>query len=260
MDEARVTQYLDRIGARRPIRPDAEALAELQRRHLLAVPFENLSIHLGEPIVLEEDALFAKVVERRRGGFCYELNGLFAILLGALGYDVTLLAARVFSPAGLGPPFDHLTLRVGCPEPWMVDVGFGRNSQYPLRFDERGDQADPEGTFRLAETDEGDLDLLRDERPQFRTELRPRTLADCEATCWYQQTSPRSPFTQSTVCSRLIETGRVTLSGDLLVRTEDGRRQEETLAGDDAILEAYRTDFGVVLDRVPTAGPLLPAR
>jgi N-hydroxyarylamine O-acetyltransferase len=260
VDDTSVTQYLERIGARRPARADAAALADLQRRHLLAVPFENLGIHLGEPIVLEEDALFAKVVTARRGGFCYELNGLFALLLAALGYDVTLLAARVFGPSGLGPPFDHLTLRVGAPEAWLVDVGFGRNSQYPLRFDDRGDQSDPEGTFRLVETDEGDLDLLRDGRPQFRTELRPRTLTDCEATCWYQQTSPRSPFTQSTVCSRLTDTGRITLSGDLLVRTEAGQRHEETLHGDDAILAAYRAHFGVRLDRVPAPGPLLTAR
>src|SRR6266540_3030147 len=92
MDELSVAAYLDRIGAARPARADGGALRELQLRHLHAVPFENLSIHLGEEIVLEEQALHHKVVARRRGGFCYELNGLFAALLRELGFKVTLVA------------------------------------------------------------------------------------------------------------------------------------------------------------------------
>src|SRR5919197_306204 len=164
---------------------------ELQMRHLLTVPFENLSIHLGEPIVLEEKALLAKLVQRRRGGFCYELNGAFAGLLSALGFRVTLLAARVFGAGGPGPPFDHLALRVDLREPWLVDVGFGRHSSHPLRADLRGEQPDPEGIFRVAERDDGDLDVIRDGEPQYRVEPRGRALSDFEPTCWWQQTSPR---------------------------------------------------------------------
>jgi N-hydroxyarylamine O-acetyltransferase len=201
--------------------------------------------------VLTEDALLEKVVDRRRGGFCYELNGLFGLALAALGYETTYLGARVFQPEGLGPPFDHLALRVDCPEPWLVDVGFGRHAEHPLRLDLRTDQGDPDGTFRLVDTDEGDLDVWRDGRPQYRAELRPRALLDCEATCWWHQTSPRSHFTQSTVCSLLTETGRVTLSDGLLIRTVDGARHEEPLTSHAAVLDAYRTYFGIELERVP---------
>jgi N-hydroxyarylamine O-acetyltransferase len=215
------------------------------------VPFENLSIYLDEPIVLAEEALLEKVVDRRRGGFCYELNGLFGMVLTVLGYRTTYLGARVFQPDGIGPPFDHLALRVDCPEPWLVDVGFGRHAQHPLRLDLRTDQADPDGTFRLVDADEGDIDVWRDGRPQYRAELRPRALLDCEATCWWHQTSPRSHFTQSTVCSLLTETGRVTLSDGLLIRTVDGERHEEALRSDADVLDAYRTHFGIALDRVP---------
>ena len=97
MDQRQVDAYLDRIGASRPGRPTADGLQKLHAAHLLAVPFENLSIHLGEPIRLDEDGLFDKLVARNRGGFCYELNGAFAALLSGLDFDVTLLAARVFS-------------------------------------------------------------------------------------------------------------------------------------------------------------------
>jgi N-hydroxyarylamine O-acetyltransferase len=245
--------YLARIGAARPSRADAAALRELQLRHLLTVPFENLSIHLGEPILLDPQALVDKLVQRRRGGFCYELNGAFATLLAALGFRVTLLAARVFGADGLGPPFDHLALRVDLDSAgsWLADVGFGRHSHYPLRLDTRTDQADPGGTFRLADTADGDLDVIRDDQPQYRVEARPRTLADFEPTCWWHQTSPRSHFTHGPVCSRLTQTGRVTLSDRTLAQTTGDRRQERTLTDDVEVLAAYRTWFGIVLDRVP---------
>ena len=258
MRDGQARDYLDRIGAPAPARPDAEALAELTRRHLAAVPFENLSIHLGEPIVLTEAALVDKLVGRWRGGFCYELNGGFAMLLAHLGYDVTLLSARVFGAGGaLGPPYDHLALRVDLPtgdgsESWLVDVGFGRFVAEPFRLDERGDQADPLGTVRLVETTDGDLDVLLDGTPQYRLDLRPRELGDFTATCWFQQTHPDSHFATSLVCSLPTPDGRLTLSGRQLVTTAGGERTERTLASDEEALACYRDLFGIVLDRTPT--------
>ena len=252
--------YLARIGAAHPHRADPATLRELQLRHLLTVPFENLSIHLDESILLDPEALVDKVVRRRRGGFCYELNGAFATLLAALGFPVTLLAARVVGAHGLGPPFDHLALRVDLDSSgsWLVDVGFGRHSHYPLRLDTRADQPDPGGTFRLADTAHGDLDVIRDGQPQYRVEARPRTLADFEPTCWWHQTSPRSHFTHGPICSRLTQTGRVTLSDRTLVQTTGDRRQERTLADDAEVLAAYRTWFGIILERVPTRPAATP--
>src|SRR5918912_1986724 len=106
-----VAAYLDRIDYRGPLEPTAETLRRLHVAHLLAVPFENLNIGMGWPIVLDQDALFAKIVVRRRGGFCYELNGLFAALLRTLGFDVVMLSAGAASAtAGFGPDFDHMAL------------------------------------------------------------------------------------------------------------------------------------------------------
>ncbi|WP_188316902.1 arylamine N-acetyltransferase family protein [Solihabitans fulvus] len=239
--------YLERIGASR-----RDTLAELQGAHLRTVPFENLGIHLGEPIVLDEAALLAKIVGRRRGGFCYELNGAFAALLRELGHEVTLLSARPFGRDGVpGPPFDHLALRVEAAEPLLVDVGFGRFSRHPLRLAERGEQRDPEGVFRLVDTPDGDIDVFLDGSPEYRLETRPRDLRDFVPTCWWQQTSPDSHFTRSLTCSLTTAEGRITLSGNRLIRTEDGVRTEDVLPDDAAILAAYRDHFGVVLDRVP---------
>jgi arylamine N-acetyltransferase len=250
--------YLRRIGASRPERADADALRDLQLRHLRTVPFENLSIHLGEDIVPEEKALLAKIVDARRGGFCYELNGAFAALLRDLGFTVTLLQGRVFGDEGrLGIPYDHLALLVETVDstgPWLADVGFGDHSHHPLAFEERGDQKDPAGTFRIVEASQyGDLDVYRDGKPQFRLDTRPRVLDDFRAGAWWHRTSPDSHFTQSVVCSRLTAEGRITLSGRKLLTTVHGERHEQPLADDAAVLAAYRDHFGLLLDRLPTA-------
>ncbi|MGW2255364.1 arylamine N-acetyltransferase family protein [Kitasatospora sp. NPDC001660] len=250
---AQRSAYLDRIALPDPGAPSPEALARLQLAHLRTVPFENLSIHLGEPVVLDPGALVAKVVTRRRGGFCYELNGVFAELLTSLGYRVSLLAGRVFEGERPGPPFDHLALRVDLDEPWLVDVGFGRFSRGPLRLDERAEQADAHGTFTLAPTGgHDDLDVLLDGEPQYRLGLRPFELADFGPTCWWQTTSPDSHFTRSATCSMLTaDGGRVTLGGSRLITTTPaGERTELTLA-DDEVLAAYRAHFGITLDRLP---------
>ncbi|MGW6541406.1 arylamine N-acetyltransferase family protein [Streptomyces massasporeus] len=271
MNSAQVDAYLRRLGAEHPAWPTVDALRALHLRHLRAVPFENLSIHLGEEIVLEEKRLLDKVVGARRGGFCYELNGSFGALLAALGYDVALLAARVYGEEGrLGVPYDHLALRVRTVDggDWLADVGFGAHSHLPLAFGDRGEQKDPGGTFRIVEAgpdaagvrgghgtvEAADLDVFRDGRAQYRLETRPRVLGDFVAGAWWHSTSSQSHFTRSLVCSRVTEEGgRITLSGRRLTATAaDGTREERELEADEEILGVYRERFGIELDKVPT--------
>ena len=111
---------------------------------------------------------------------------------------------------------------------------------------------DPGGTFRITPTPDGDLDVLKDGEPQYRLEQRPRELRDFEAMCWWQSHAPASHFTQSLVCSRLTEDGRVTLSGrTLTVTTGDDHREERELTDEQQVLAAYREHFGIVLDHEP---------
>ncbi|MEU4693534.1 arylamine N-acetyltransferase [Actinoplanes sp. NPDC023714] len=235
--------YLERIG-----RP-ATTLPELHRAHLETVPFENLDIHLGEPISLHPDALHDKIVRRRRGGFCYELNGMFALLLEDLGHTVERLAARVFGGERLGPPYDHLALLVDGA--FLVDVGFGEHATYPLEWVTGIAQKDPGGVFTLVEAADGDVDLLKDGVPQYRLERRPRALDDFAATCWYQQTWPESHFRKGPVCSRLDGSGRISISGRKLITTSGEGRRVVPLATDEEVLAAYREQFGIALPRVP---------
>jgi len=145
--------YLQRINYDGPRTPSAETLRQLHLAHLLSVPFENLSIHWREPIVLSDDALFEKIVRRQRGGFCYELNGVFAALLRSLGFNVTMLSAEVANDKGeFGPPFDHMTLVVTLEDRWLADVGFGDSFREPLLLDEREPQVQGDDAFRIEET------------------------------------------------------------------------------------------------------------
>lgn len=249
-----IEAYLKRIDYNGPLAPDAHTLRALEIAHLRAVPFENLSIHAGEPIVLDEDALYTKIVDNRRGGFCYEANGLFAALLRALGFEVAMLAAGVARPDGsFGPQFDHMTLMVRLEQRWLADVGFGESFVEPLLLDSREEQVQGSRSFRIVE-DGTQLILMRrnqgeDQIPQYRFTLQPYTFSDYEEMCRFHQTSPESHFTKNTICSRLTEDGRITLSGLRLITTTGPQytREERTLSSKEEYGEILREQFGVVM-------------
>ena len=251
-----VQAYLNRIGYEGPLEPAAQTLRELQLAHLRTVPFENLSIHSNEPIVLEDAALFEKVVQRRRGGFCYELNGLFAALLRSLGFEVEMLSAAVARPTGgFGPDFDHMTLLVTLDQRWIADVGFGDSFIEPLLLDETGEQTQGARAYKFV-TD-GDHRILMQRNydgtwaPQYRFTLTPHVYEDYEAMCEYQQISPESHFTKGRICTRSTPTGRITLSELRLITTRNaGERVEETLS-EDEYATALREHFGIVMPKTP---------
>jgi N-hydroxyarylamine O-acetyltransferase len=248
--------YLERIGLEAPLAVDADGLRSLHAAHLRTVPFENLDIHLGVPIVLDPDALLDKIVTRRRGGYCYELNGAFAGLLHSLGFRTSLLEARVFDDAGdLGIRFDHLCLQVDLDQPYLVDVGFGENFLEPLLCTPGVEQVDATGTFTIMEGGEGWFDVLRDGRPQYRYSPTPRRLRDFASGNRHQQISPDSPFRRAPMCTLATPRGRITISGSTLIETQDGSRTETKLS-DEERSTAYRERFGIELDAgLPVSPP-----
>ena len=248
-----VSAYLRRLKYYGPAAPTLDTLRALHLAHLYAVPFENLDIHLGRPIVLDEARFFDKIVTGWRGGFCYELNGLFAVLLRELGFDVSLLSAGVYEAEHdrFGPEGDHLTLLVRLDEPWLADVGFGDSFREPLRLNEAGEQAQNGMAYCLFS--KGDEWRMMERGPDSRWQagylftLKPRRLYDFTYACHYMQTSPDSHFTQKRVCSRATPEGRVTLSDMKLIITTDGQRQERLLNDDAEYRLALKDYFGVVL-------------
>ncbi|MDQ2651734.1 MAG: arylamine N-acetyltransferase [Chloroflexota bacterium] len=252
-----VSSYLARISYAGPVAPTLPVLQDVHLAHLRNVPFENLDIHLGRPISLAEEDLFAKVVQRRRGGFCYELNGLFAALLREMGYEVTLLAAQHPLPDGREPiEFDHLVLRVEAPgmAPVLADIAAGRSGFVtPLAIGSNAAQFQPAAgaSFRL-QPEEDVMWLWRQEPGRewervYRFTWQARQLTDFEEGCRYHQTSPDSHFTQKRICTLMTDDGRVTLADNVLITTRSGDRYEEHLPDDAAWLAVLQTHFGIDL-------------
>ena len=219
------------------------------------VPFENLDIGLKRPIHLTNEALCDKVIGQRRGGFCYELNGLFAWLLKELGFDVTYLNARVYNREGqLGIPFDHLALLVQIPGQdgrWLMDVGFGDSFNEPLRFEERNDQPQGLRSYRLEQTLDGYVVWQQNYAGlwghQYFFDLQPRNFpVDYEAACLYHQTSPRSSFTRGSIISRATPDGRVSVEDGWLILTKDGKRSRYKIADKEEYQKLLKQYFDII--------------
>jgi N-hydroxyarylamine O-acetyltransferase len=230
-------RYLKRINVTDKITPDLTTLQLLQRQHLLNIPFENLDIHSGRKIILDKEKLFHKIVDEGRGGFCYELNGMFYELLSALVFNVKMIAAGVSDDGvNYGPDFDHMALIVKLNnEEYLADVGFGDSFITPLKFQLDEIRYDENGFFRISKADENHHFILFQSADgekfvqQYKFTLIPRKLNDYDEICLYHQTSPESHFTQKVVCSMATESGRITLSNLKLIITENGVKKQEEI-------------------------------
>jgi N-hydroxyarylamine O-acetyltransferase len=220
------------------------------------VPFENLDIGRRQPIRLTEEALWSKIVVQKRGGFCYELNGLFASLLKQLGFSITYLNARVYNHQGqLGIDFDHLALLVQIPGQhgrWLADVGFGDSFNEPLDFEERGEQVQGLRSYRLEQGPDGFVTWQKNydgtwERHYF-FDLQSHKFPDeYESACLYHQTSPESSFTRGSIISRATPEGRVSLEDGRLILTRNGQRTERNIESKDEYDRLLKGHFDVTL-------------
>lgn len=223
--------YLSRISYSGDVIPSSSVLADLQEAHLLAVPFENLDIHLKRTISLDLNHLFTKVVTQKRGGFCYELNTLFYTLLSESGFRVKLASGRVYNSASdtFGPEFDHMLILAEVENrTWIVDVGFGDFSMRPLPLQVNQPIMDSAGQFLVEQEDGTTFKVSRFSPdnggyiPAYLFSTVERRIGDFSTMCRYHQSSPESHFTQRKVCSLATRTGRVTLTDDSLIVTNNG--------------------------------------
>ncbi|HET6849122.1 MAG TPA: arylamine N-acetyltransferase [Gaiellales bacterium] len=225
-------RYLERIGYEGGRDPSPRTLAALQRAHMLAVPFENLDIQLGRRLVLDPEANYRKIVERSRGGWCFELNGLFAGLLETLGFEVTLLGSRVHGTDWVSQDLAHLLLLVHLDEPWVADVGFGAGQEFePVRLAELPDRVIPHADGLSV---------------HFSTE--PRAIDDFQQVCDELQTSPDSGFVRTRVAHRAVPGGRISLRELTLTEQVGERSSERELSGEEEWRVVLRERFDLILD------------
>lgn len=248
-----VERYLERIGITEGIRVDYNSLRLIQERHMLSIPFENLNIVHRLPIVLDLDSLYNKIVIKRRGGYCYELNGLLAWILKSLGYSVSILSGQVLLDDGTyGPEFDHMVLLVHLDDDYIVDVGFGDSVRSPLSL--LGEVViDVSGSYRIMPETESNVLFFQKKHndewvSEFRFTLNPRHIHDFRDMNMYQQTSPESHFTKNLIVSIATPDGRMSISGDSFIETMETDKKRRPILSNDERNDLLKRYFGIEVD------------
>jgi N-hydroxyarylamine O-acetyltransferase len=245
--------YLRRVGHQGDTAPTAATLAALHRAHLAAIPFENLDIVLGRGIAVDLDSVQAKLVERRRGGYCYEHGVLFAAVLERLGYSVERMLARVGGEDLERPRAPtHMTLRVEADgERWLADVGFGSGLLEPLAFDAGGPRTQGGWTFALASTGPRSWALRELQAGEWVTRYgfdeQRLHAADVVMANHFTSTFERSPFVGKPVAVRKDEDAIRSLVGRRLTVERPDRSVEEREVGDEEIGDLVRGTFAIPL-------------
>ena len=245
-------KYLRRIGiGKNEIQPTLEDLKFLQRQHLLNVPFENLDIHWKRPIVLNAEKFYKKIIEEKRGGFCYELNGLFYELLGEIGFQSKIISARVSNGnSGFGEEFDHLAILTEIDDKqYLVDAGFGSFTAEPLKFILDVEQKDENGVFFIRKFDDRYFEVVKKDGDEWQREYifkeLERDLSEFAGMCEFHQTSPESHFTRGKVCSLMTSEGRKTLTDKKFIETKNSEKSEITVDSDKEFNQILEREFNI---------------
>jgi N-hydroxyarylamine O-acetyltransferase len=250
--------YTARVGYTGPLTHSLETLRGLHRAQAYHIPFENLDVHLNRPIGLGAASLVQKLVHEQRGGYCYELNGLFRLVLEALGFSVTCLVGRNLLAGPPLRPRAHQVLLVQAEgQPWLVDLGFGTNGliepiplvvgpEHRQAFDSYRLQPAPQHNYHLQLHMQGAWQTL------YTFTLDEAEPSDYQMMNFYYSQSPDSPFRKQRICTLAAPDFRVSLvDQELKIRLPDGRITATQLADAAAYEHALRTHFGI---RLP--GPL----
>ena len=253
-----LTGYCERIGYRGAADPTLATLHDLVTAHTHTIPFENLDPLMGRPIDdLSPEALTDKLVHRRRGGYCYEQNGLMGYVLDELGFEVRRFAARVIwspapAPGAPVPAQTHTMLAVTLPgdgPPYLVDVGFGgQTPPSPIRLETGDAQQTTREAYRLRTR--GDVLVLQSEiRGEWQAlyEFATRTVPaiDLKVGSWYVSTHPSSIFVTSLMVSLIVADGRCNLDGRDLAYHRDGDTEKVRLDDATSVVDALTERFGI---------------
>ncbi len=254
-----LNSYLKRIRISQLEKPNLSFLSKLQEQHLLTVPFENLDIHQRENIVLEEKRIYEKIVVNERGGFCYELNGLFCMLLRSLDFSVSMVSSQIYRLAEdrYTPEFDHMVLLVNLDKAYLVDVGFGDTFRKPIVLPD-GIVEDISGTYRVQPfgSAPNTYFLQKQENSSWQHvysfTAHPRMISDFNEMCTFHQTSPESHFTQEIICTMATKNGRVSLSDDFLTITDGSSKNKTKVISDKDFKHKLMDHFGIQLKKKKT--------
>ncbi len=248
-------QYFERIHFDGVAKPDIQTLFDLHRQHTFVIPFENLAIFEGQDILVDPDSLFDKIVQRGRGGYCFEMNGLLAFILRRIGFDVRDLLARVFvSENEVFAKLHHILLVEVEGKRFLCDVGFGGNGliePIELAMDKPVTQFGE--TYRLMHSDAFGY-ILQHQLDGAFTNQYAFTLEACKPVVDYLAPNffcskfPESLFTNQLMCTRPTPDGRVTISGKTLKIRTGGRTDRQEVSDPESFNRMVRDHFDLEID------------
>lgn len=248
-----ISPYFKRIGYKGQGEANLQTLQELHLAHLLQVPFEDLNIHYGIPIRLGIPDLYNKVMVEQRGGFCYELNGLFRHLLIDLGFETKLIEARVFTDEGeIGVRYDHAAILIQLEELWLADVGFGDLFLRPLKFEPELIQKDEAGLFVIKKYDDDYFQLDKSENgkdfaPKYIFSPKEEALSNFLPQCELKQVDPDGHFVKNRICTKATPTGRITLYNDKMIESINGDKRHTPIPDKQTFETLLKEKFGITM-------------
>lgn len=248
-----VAQYAKRIEYQGALKVGYACLSTLHRCHVMTIPFEALDVQLNRKISLELHDVYTKVVSKKRGGFCYELNYLFYSFLSKIGFNCFMVSSKIFDDVAYGPDFDHMSVIVRLEEDWLVDVGFGDLFIEPIKVHVMDIQPDQFKKYKIVQK-ENDQYLLteslkdkNDFKKKYIFDLTKRSIVEFADQCYYKQYAPESYFVKNRVCTLPTEFGRKTIMNDLFKVKYKGEVQETIIKDDAQYIELLHSEFGITL-------------
>lgn len=243
--------YLQRINYSGPLEPTKQVLFDIHRGHLTSIAYENLDIHLGTPVTVELEQIFDKIVTRGRGGWCFEMNGLFAWALREIGFDVTMYAATVGRETRKNArEGDHLVLQVDLDEPYLADVGFGTGFYEPLPLAAGHYRQDFLDVGLAFEGNRWHFDNDPNTPPGYDFPLAKQVLSDFDDACDWLQTSPDSGFVKTTVCHLVQKNKLITLRGAVLKTIRPSGVTTRAIEDAEEYRQVIQNDFGLPIKNI----------
>ena len=252
--------YLERIGIEDGLPPTLQTLSDMHRAQHFTLPFENFDVHLPAAYSFEADHLFDKMVSRRRGGFCYELNLLLAYAFRAAGFSVDVLSGQLRHKDFFGEPFDHMTMRVRADDgEVLADVGNAETLQRPIPFDGTWSEQERGGAYRVTEhlgspaveyrgAPEGKVDV------RYLFDPTPRDPSEFNEMLEFHTKSPESQFAKGWLCTLPRgRDGRITVSRGMLMETRAGKMERRALKSEEDLMSVLERNFGMNRFPIPSS-------
>ncbi|MEM7572146.1 MAG: arylamine N-acetyltransferase [Bacteroidota bacterium] len=252
-----IKNYTNRIGYKDNIEITESCLRELHKCHVMSIPFEAIDVYMGRRIELDLESIYHKVINKQRGGYCYELNYLFHKMLSEVGFPNFMISASIFNEDQFGPEFDHMAIIVELEDQWLVDVGFGDLFIEPIKIETQHKQHDKLKIYEIKKICPNEYILYEyltiEAKPavKYNFGIEPREISEFTEQNNWKQTSDESFFVKNRICTLPMEKGRKTIFNDFYKTKSNGESKEIKIEGNLMFIKLLKDEFQIDIENTP---------